>query len=97
MATSVTIPGLGVLILGGFKELTSSLLMTGSTEWVAGPDLTGTNETTSYYGSCSVLLSDTKLLLIGSQAEGLLGGTRVQEYDVTTQLWTEWPSLVLSR
>ena len=76
-ATSVAVPGVGVYILGGFKELSSELLPVGGESWQAGPTLPGTEET-SYYGICSVLLSNTEFMVIGGDGEGVFGGTRVQ-------------------
>jgi len=98
MATAVTIPGFGSFILGGFKQLTSSFLPLGATEWQAGPILLGTPEETSYYGVCSVLLeTEQQFLLIGGNAEGLLGGTRVAQYDAARGDFEKWDSLYTDR
>jgi len=97
MATAITIPGFGSFILGGFKQLTSSFLPLGATEWQAGPVLLGTEET-SYYGVCSVLLeTEQQFLLIGGNADGLLGGTRVAQYDAARGDFEKWDSLYTDR
>jgi len=97
MATGLTIPGFGSFILGGFKQLTSSFLPLGATEWQAGPTLLGTEET-SYYGVCSVLLeTEQQFLLIGGNADGLLGGTRVAQYDAARGDFEKWDSLYTDR
>jgi len=98
MATAITIPGLGSFILGGFKQLTSSFLPLGATEWQAGPTLPGTEET-SYYGVCSVHLDELEqqFLLIGGNSDGLLGGTRVAQYDPARGDFEEWDSLYTDR
>merc|ERR1739838_593359 len=41
-STSVALPGIGLFILGGFKQLSSDLLLVGANEWQAGPTLPGT-------------------------------------------------------
>ena len=95
MATAITLPSLGLMVMGGFKQLTTSVLPTGSTEWQAGPPLPGVFDKTSYYGVCSVLLSETNLLLIGGGTDSIIPGTRVAEY--SEGAWMEWPSLYTSR
>ena len=95
-ATALTVPGKGVMILGGFKELTTSVLPTGSTEWLAGPQLLGT-EDTSYYAVCSLLLSETSFLLIGGGTGTVIPGTRVAEYSTEAEAWEQWPALQTSR
>jgi len=99
MATAVTLPGRGSYILGGFKRITSSFLPLGSAEWEEGPTLPGVDnpDELSYYGMCSVLLSDTQFLAIGGNAEGFLGGTRVAEFDGDRGTLESWPSLVTER
>ena len=59
----------------------------------------GTAEETSYYGVCSVHLDDTEqqFLIIGGDAGGLLGGTRVAEYDPARGDFEEWDSLYTDR
>ena len=85
LASSLTVPGLGLLILGGFKENTSILLPTGSSEWVDGPTIPGNGN----YGLCSVAISATKFLVIG----GSENYNQVAEYDTSTEQWTQWPEL----
>ena len=53
-----------VVALGGFKEQGASVLRTGATKWEAGvlPDLYGTVEEISYYGICSVMLAEDRLV-----------------------------------
>ena len=95
-ATAVTLPGLGVVALGGFKEQGASVLRTGATEWEAGvlPDLFGTVDEVSYYGICSVMLADKdRFLVVGGNPHDLFGGTMVQEYDPLTGRWEMWPVL----
>jgi len=98
MATGITVAGLGSFILGGFKQLSSSFLPLGATEWEAGPVLLGTEET-SYYGVCSVHISEDEqqFLLIGGNADGLLGGTRVAQYDPARGDFEKWDSLYTER
>jgi len=76
-STSVALPGVGLYIIGGFKELSTELLPVGSNQWQFGPTLPGSDET-SYYGICSVLISNTEFMVIGGGGEGMFGGTRVQ-------------------
>ena len=76
-STSVALPEVGLYIIGGFKELSTELLPVGSDQWEFGPTLPGSNET-SYYGICSVIISNTEFMVIGGGGEGILGGTRVQ-------------------
>ena len=73
----------------------------------------GTPEETSYYGVCSVLLeSEQEFLLIGGEAffcpfskplflsgnaDGLLGGTRVAQYDAARGEFEKWDSLYTDR
>ena len=76
-ATSVAVPGVGLYVIGGFKELSTEMLPLGDTQWQLGPTLPGTDET-SYYGICSVLYSPSEFMVIGGDGEGLFGGTRVQ-------------------
>ena len=95
-ATAVSSPAFGILILGGFKEESSSHLMTGATEWIAGPTLPSAD----YFGICSVLLSDTSFLVIGGRPEGALGGTRVREIrQAASGAWEQesWPDLYVDR
>ena len=75
-ATSVAVPGVGLYVIGGFKELSTELLPVGGDTWTWGPTLPGTNET-SYYGICSILYSETQFMVIGGDGEGMFGGTRV--------------------
>ena len=75
-ATSVAVPGVGLYVIGGFKELSTELLPVGGDTWTWGPTLPGTNET-SYYGICSILYSETEFMVIGGDGEGMFGGTRV--------------------
>jgi hypothetical protein len=101
MATAVVLPGLGAFIPGGFKQLSTSFLPLGSREWEAGPVLPGAPvgepDSPVYYGICSVLLSDTQFLVIGAGAVGLLGGTRVAQYDSARGDFESWPSLITER
>ena len=76
-ATSVGVPGVGLYVIGGFKQLSTELLPVGADTWQPGPTLPGTEET-DYYGICSLLLSTTEFMVIGGNGEGLFGGTRVQ-------------------
>ena len=77
-ATDVTVPGVGLFVIGGFKQLTTELLPVGGDTWQAGPTLPGTEET-DYYGICSVLLNtNTEFMVIGGNGDGLFGATRVQ-------------------
>ena len=76
-ATSVAVPGVGLFVIGGFKELSTEVLPVGGDSWEYGPTLPGDDET-SYYGICSVLFSPTQFMVIGGDGEGLFGGTRVQ-------------------
>ena len=75
--TAVGVPGVGLFVIGGFKQLSTELLPMGEDTWQPGPTLPGTEET-SYYGICSVLLSNTEFMVIGGDGEGVFGGTRVQ-------------------
>ena len=77
-ATAVGVPGVGLYVIGGFKQLSTELLPLGGDTWQPGPTLPGSEETTSYYGICSVLLSTTEFMVIGGDGEGVFGGTRVQ-------------------
>jgi len=85
LSSSLTIPGVGLFIIGGFKENSTLLLPTGTTEWVDGPVIPGNGN----YGSCSVAISDTKFLVIG----GSENYNQVTEYDTNTGQWTQWPEL----
>ena len=77
-ATDVTVPGVGLFVIGGFKQLTTELLPVGGDTWQSGPTLPGTEET-DYYGICSVLLSsNTEFMVIGGNGDGIFGATRVQ-------------------
>ena len=77
-ATDVTVPGVGLFVIGGFKQLTTELLPLGGDTWQAGPTLPGTEET-DYYGICSVLLgSNTEFMVIGGNGDSIFGATRVQ-------------------
>ena len=78
-ATSVALPGVGLYIIGGFKQLTTELLPLGADSWISGPVLPGDDET-SYYGICSVLVTPTKFMVIGGDGEGMFGGTRIQVF-----------------
>merc|ERR1739838_472740 len=64
-STSVALPGIGLFILGGFKQLSSDLLLVGANEWEAGPTLPGTMDTVSYYGICSIVLTPTEVIVAG--------------------------------
>ena len=101
MATAVVLPGLGAFIPGGFKQVSTSFLPAGGSAWEAGPVLPGppVGEPGSpvYYGICSVLLSATEFLVIGGGAEGVLGGTRVAQYDAARGDFQSWPSLYTQR
>lgn len=88
-ATSVALPGVGLFVIGGFKELSTELLAVGGDTWEYGPTLPGTNET-SYYGICSVVMSPTEFMVIGGDGDGLFGGTRVQVGIV--KLWKKFLS-----
>jgi len=96
-ATSVSLPGSGLYILGGFGELSSEYLPVGATVWEEGPRLPGTVGEVSYYGTCSIVLSDTDFLVIGGEGEGQVYGTRVQQYSVTSGEWEIWPELRVPR
>ena len=76
-ATSVAVPGVGLYVIGGFKQLSTELLPVGGDTWTWGPTLPGSLEETSYYGICSVLFSETQFMVIGGDGEGMIGGTRV--------------------
>ena len=76
-ATSVAVPGVGLFVIGGFKELSTELLPVGGDTWTWGPTLPGTLEETSYFGICSILYSETEFMVIGGDGEGMFGGTRV--------------------
>jgi len=91
-ATSVALPGVGLYIIGGFKQLTTELLPLGADNWIPGPVLPGDDET-SYYGICSVLVTPTKFMVIGGDGEGMFGGTRIQVYDSETDEWDLWSDL----
>ena len=97
MATSVALPGIGLFIIGGFKELSTELLPVGATEWEMGPTLPGTLDTVSYYGICSVMLTPMEFMVIGGESEGILGGTLVQTYSAETGEWASWEDLSVSR
>ena len=76
-ATSVAVPGVGLYVIGGFKELSTELLPVGGDTWTWGPTLPGSLEETSYFGICSILFSETQFMVIGGDGEGMIGGTRV--------------------
>ena len=95
-ATAIVLPGHGAFILGGFKEVTSSFLPLGGTAWEVGPVLPAARDS-SYYGICSVLLTDTEFLLIGGHAEGLFGGAQVAQYDAARGDFISWPHLYTDR
>jgi len=96
-ATSVALPGVGLFIIGGFKELSSELLPMGANEWEVGPTLPGTMDTVSYYGICSIKLTPTEFMVIGGDGHGILGGTRVQVYSVEKEEWEVWEDLYVDR
>jgi len=96
-STSVALPGIGLFILGGFKQLSSDLLLVGANEWEAGPTLPGTMDTVSYYGICSIVLTPTEFMVIGGDGHSILGGTRVQAYSAETGEWEEWEDLNVDR
>jgi len=96
-ATSVSLPGTGLFILGGFGELTSEMLPVGATVWEEGPRLPGIVGKVSYYGICSIVLSSTDFLVIGGEGGGSVSGTRVQQYSVTTGDWQIWSDLRVPR
>ena len=76
-ATSVALPGVGVFMIGGFKQLSTELLPVGGDSWQLGPTLPGT-EDTSYYGICSVMISNTQFMVIGGDGGMFVGGTWIQ-------------------
>ena len=76
-ATSVALPGVGVFMIGGFKQLSTELLPVGRDSWQLGPTLPGT-EDTSYYGICSVMISNTQFMVIGGDGGMFVGGTWIQ-------------------
>ena len=77
---------LGVIIVGGaYSQNTIEFLATHSTNWEARNDIPG-------YGvwlSCMAMVNSTHAIVVG----GLLSPTSVRLYDVTTDLWTDLPSL----
>jgi hypothetical protein len=95
-ASSVALPGIGLFILGGFKQLSSELLPVGATEWEAGPTLPGTLEDNVYYGFCSFPLSPTEFMVIGGET-GFIAGNLVQVYSAQTGEWERWEDLTISR
>jgi len=95
-ASTVALPGIGLFILGGFKQLSSELLPVGATEWEEGPTLPGTMQDNSYYGFCSFMLSPTEFMVIGGET-GFIAGNLVQVYSVETGEWDRWEDLTISR
>jgi len=95
-ASSVALPGIGLFILGGMKELSSDFLPVGGTEWEVGPTLPGTLEDNVYYGFCSFVLSPTEFMMIGGET-GFLAGNLVQVYSAETGEWDRWDDLSISR
>eukprot|EP00091_Calanus_sinicus_P021200 TRINITY_DN6168_c0_g1_i1.p1 TRINITY_DN6168_c0_g1~~TRINITY_DN6168_c0_g1_i1.p1 ORF type:complete len:324 (-),score=98.15 TRINITY_DN6168_c0_g1_i1:83-1054(-) len=95
-ASSVALPGIGLMILGGFKQLSSELLPVGATEWEMGPTLPGTLEDNVYYGFCSIVLSPTEFMVIGGES-GPIAGNLVQVYSAETGEWDRWEDLPVSR
>ena len=95
-ASSVALPGIGLFILGGFKQFSSELLPVGATEWEEGPTLPGTIDTNVYYGFCSFMLSPTEFMVIGGEA-GFIAGNLVQVYSAETGEWERWEDLTISR
>lgn len=95
-ASSVALPGIGLMILGGFKQLSSELLPVGATEWEMGPTLPGTLEDNVYFGFCSIVISPTEFMVIGGES-GLFAGNLVQVYSAETGEWDTWEYLPVSR
>ena len=91
LSSSVITPH-GLLLLGGQdNKTTSSILQTGSTLWVPGPDIPGFGADLS----CAVAISSSQFLLIGGA--GVSTGGQVLEYNWLTEEWTEWLQLEDSR
>ena len=88
-ATSVTVPGLGVLVMGGYDTAgnTSDLLRNGGSSWEEGPVLPGKGAG----GACSVAWEGS-VILVGGVGEW----NQVREYSTVTGEWEEeskWPQL----
>jgi len=75
----------GVYILGGVHETSSEFLATGTSNWIAGPEIPGSGA----YQSCAVKLSDTEFVILG----GRYNGSQALVYSTTKEEWTEWPTL----
>ena len=62
VSTAVAVPSSGLYLLGGLDtETSSSFLSTGSTEWVAGPEIPGGGAV----WACGVPVGETAFLLLG--------------------------------
>ena len=68
----------------GSDSKTSEYLTVGQNTWTVGPDIPGNG----VYLSCVVSVDD-RIVIIG----GTYNYTQVIVYDVTTDQWTDWPSL----
>ena len=76
----------GVLVVGGFhSKNTIDFLPKHSTNWVARNDIPGNG----VYYSCMVMVSESVAMVVG----GVYSRTAVRLYDVTTDQWTDLPSL----
>ena len=89
-ASPLLLPG-KALLLGGTTSgqgNTSVLLPTGSSEWLAGPDLP-----VRLYDGCTVAISDHQFLVIGAYYERRV----VAQFDTRDSSWSFWPPLLEDR
>ena len=94
-AAAVTLPGVGVMIMGGFKQISTELLVPGADSWQAGPDLPGDNET-DYYGICAVTLSDSEVMVVGG-SDGWTSGAHINVWSAGSGVWEAWDDLLVDR